>query len=90
MNPALFSRFKDLIYEKSGIHLSENKETLLSVRLGKRMRELGIHDYHKYLECLVQDETGEEVINMLDFISTNVTIFYRESRHFEVFDNLMK
>ena len=54
------------------------------------MRKLGMEDYHAYFEYLVQDESGEEMVHMLDSISTNVTSFFRESQHFDILNSLMK
>ena len=90
MNFATFNKFRDIIYEKSGIHLTENKQSLLYARLGKRMRELKIDDHRAYLEFLMADQTGEELVHMIDFVSTNVTSFFRESQHFEILSDLMK
>ncbi|MBW2123551.1 MAG: protein-glutamate O-methyltransferase, partial [Deltaproteobacteria bacterium] len=80
---ATFKRFRQIVYEKSGISLGENKEALVAARVGKRMRALSIHDYRSYLERVVQDDKGEEIVHLLDAISTNVTSFFRESDHFD-------
>jgi chemotaxis methyl-accepting protein methylase len=37
-----FERFRTLIYDKSGISLSDQKRTLVASRLSKRLRELGL------------------------------------------------
>jgi chemotaxis protein methyltransferase CheR len=83
MKPQLFNKYKDLIYQTSGIFLSENKEALLTARIGKRVRTLGLNDYGAYYDFVVADKTGNELSELLNAISTNVTHFFRESRHFE-------
>ena len=42
MQTQVTDRFREIIYAESGIALSPRKEALLSARLGKRMRALGI------------------------------------------------
>ena len=83
MDQATFHKFREIIYEKSGITLGKGKEALVSARVGKRMRTIGMQDYRKYLRYVMEDTSGEEVIQLLDVISTNVTQFFREAAHFE-------
>lgn len=83
MDQKLFKKFRDIIYEKSGICLKEGKETLVSGRLAKRIRQLDIPDYKTYLDYLINDKSGNEIIHFLDVISTNVTSFFRDPNHFD-------
>ncbi len=83
MDQKTFDRFRELVYAHSGIALSDGKESLVSARVGKRMRALGLSDFKEYLDRLQADKSGEETIQLLDAISTNVTSFFRESEHFD-------
>jgi chemotaxis protein methyltransferase CheR len=85
-----FKKFADLVYDHVGIVLTEKKEALVSARLGKRMRSIGINDYKEYYEFVKNDSTDEEIIELLNVISTNVTHFYRESRHFEMLGPIVR
>ncbi len=90
MEKRLFDKLRTIIYEKSGIALHEGKEALVSARLRKRMRVLGIQDYRDYVDRVTSDADGtEETVGLLDAISTNVTSFYREPVHFEYLGKLM-
>jgi len=82
MDEVTFNRFRQIIYKLSGISLGTNKEALVSARISKRMRALGIPNHQKYLRYVIQDKSGEEIVHLLDAISTNVTSFFRESDHF--------
>lgn len=82
MEQRIFKKFVKIVYEKSGIALGPSKQSLVSARVAKRLRILGIPDYKSYLKYLSTDETGEEIVNFLDVISTNVTSFFREPDHF--------
>jgi len=90
IDPQTFQEFADLIYDKAGISLGPHKRALVSSRLAKRMRKLGIRDYRSYYEHIRQDQTQNELVNLLDAISTNVTQFYREPRHFEILEELAR
>ena len=76
-----FDRFQSLIYQESGIHLSQSKRALFAGRLGKRLRALQITEFHEYLQH-VQRSSGE-LARMLDVVTTNETRFFREQRQFD-------
>ncbi|MFZ5570778.1 MAG: CheR family methyltransferase [Thermodesulfobacteriota bacterium] len=78
-----FHRLTDLVYRKCGIHLNDNKRELLRARLGKRLRSRGLRSFNEYYRLLTEEDDGEELTRMLDSISTNLTRFFREEKHFE-------
>ena len=83
MHREVFDKYRGLIFKTSGILLKENKQPLLIARLGKRMRALGIGDFGQYYQRVVSDESGRELGELVNAISTNVTNFFRENQHFE-------
>jgi len=83
MDAETFCRLREIVYENSGIYLNETKEAMVLSRLAKRMRQLNIHEPVSYLEYINSDKTGNEIIQLLDVISTNVTSYYRECEHFD-------
>ncbi len=90
MNKVVFTKISKIVYEQAGIVLKEGKEELVNARLSKRMRALGLNTHRKYLNYLCNDNSGNELIQLLDAISTNLTNFYREPRHFDIFTKIMK
>jgi len=78
-----FRRFSALVYDKCGITLHEGKKALVCARLGKRLRESGFRDFKAYYRFVVQGDRGDELVRMLDAISTNLTSFFREESHFD-------
>jgi chemotaxis protein methyltransferase CheR len=78
-----FRRFSALVYEKCGINLHHRKKELVRARLGKRLREAGFEDFTTYYRFLTQEDSGDELVKMLDAISTNLTSFFREEKHFD-------
>lgn len=85
-----FNKFAQLIYDRCGITLGEKKEALVQARVGKRMRALSVTDFNEYYELVEKDASGTEVTALLDAISTNVTHFFREPRHFELLGQLVQ
>ncbi len=78
-----FETISDLVKKLSGINLHQGKKELVKARLGKRLRALGLSDFDEYIEHLRQDTTRDEIVTMLDCISTNLTRFLREPQHFD-------
>ncbi len=79
-----FVRFCDFVYQRCGITLNENKRDLVHSRLAKRLRSLGLDNYEDYFDLIYNGHDNEqEIVNLLDAISTNVTYFFREDKHFD-------
>ena len=73
-----YDRVRRLVHGIVGIDLGPSKQSLVESRLAKRMRELGLSDYGAYIGLIERDPDGDEVVLLLDAISTNVTSFFRE------------
>lgn len=84
LSDGLFQKFSDLVYEKTGIFLKPEKKELLNARLGKRLRATGIDSFKKYYEFVIHDRSGDELVHLIDSVSTNFTSFFRENSHFEI------
>jgi chemotaxis protein methyltransferase CheR len=72
-----------LIYERSRISLSADKKVLVASRLTKRLRHLQLASYGEYCQLLRSPAGEEELIFLIDRISTNHTHFFREMKHFD-------
>ena len=86
MTHSVFDALRRLAYDEAGIAIRENKQTLVSARIAKRMRECGISTEREYLAFLEGDKSGQEMVRFLDAISTNFTSFFREADHFKLFE----
>jgi chemotaxis protein methyltransferase CheR len=79
-----FTRLSRLIYEESGIKMPVAKKQMIEARLGKRLKSLGFHSFGAYCDYLFSGEgLDQELIGMIDLITTNKTDFFRESAHFD-------
>ncbi len=88
ITPGQYKKWRDFIYEKSGINLGPEKHDLVRARLSKRMRELSIVSFDDYYDMVVnRDQTGQEVTTAIDLLTTNKTDFFREREHFDMIAN---
>lgn len=89
MDPQVFERFRAIIYKESGIVIAPEKLPLLSNRINKRLSQLGIKSEKDYLHIIETQLDGEELVQLIDVVSTNVTHFYREPGHFPVYQEFL-
>lgn len=87
LTDADFKKISTLIYNQCGINLHNGKKELLRARLGKRIREGQFQSFRDYFQYVVEEESGRELVYLLDSISTNFTSFFREQKHFEYLKN---
>lgn len=80
-----FRQLADYIKANYGIHLKEEKRTLLIGRLHNVLASRGFTNFSDYYNYIVSDKTGEAVITLIDKITTNHTFFMREPDHFYYF-----
>lgn len=84
LSDAEFARLSAFIYNVAGIKMPPAKRIMLQSRLQKRLKELGMDSFKEYTEFLLSDRVNqEELIQMLDVVSTNKTDFFREPVHFD-------
>jgi chemotaxis protein methyltransferase CheR len=85
-----FDKFRALIYQKTGIHMREGKQILVSNRLRKRLVQLKLATYEQYYALLTSAAGArEEMPHFIDAVSTNETYFFREGNHFAALERLV-
>ncbi len=88
LRDAEFDFICHVVGENAGIKLGPNKRQLVQGRIARRMRELGLSSYEAY--CTHVRESGpEELVGLINALTTNVTSFFRENHHFEALASYM-
>jgi chemotaxis protein methyltransferase CheR len=84
MTDSEFRRLSKFITEYAGIKLPDVKKVMLQSRLQKRLRHHGMTSFKEYIDFVFSEKgLQNEIIHMLDVVSTNKTDFFREPVHFE-------
>jgi chemotaxis protein methyltransferase CheR len=84
LSDKVFNRFSSFIYEEVGIKLPPAKKTMLEARLNKRLKAHDFRSFDEYADYVFSPEgRGEELVNLIDVVTTNKTDFFREPAHFE-------
>lgn len=82
LQPEQFARIRQLLYQLCGIALRPGKEGLVKARLMKRLLALALDSFDAYLAYVEHDPSGQELVAMIDALTTNKTSFFREPQHF--------
>ena len=84
LSSADFNRLRTLIYHESGINLSSDKKTMMEIRIKRRLHSLDIASFGEYCDFVFTPQgTENELVHLIDVITTNKTDFFREAPHFE-------
>jgi chemotaxis protein methyltransferase CheR len=83
-----FEFIRHVVEQNAGIVLGPNKRQFVQGRLSRRLRELGLRSFEAYCDH-VRESGPEELVELINAITTNVTSFFREKHHFEALTQYM-
>jgi len=80
-----FQNLSSFIQDNYGIKMPDSKQVMLESRLRRRMRQTGYDSIDDYLEYVFSPEgRRDELVHMVDTVTTNKTDFFREPVHFTI------
>jgi chemotaxis protein methyltransferase CheR len=88
LGDAEFEFIRHVVGENAGIVLGPTKRQLVQGRLARRLRDLGLRSYQEYCEHL-RRSGPEELVGLINALTTNVTSFFRENHHFDALADFM-
>ena len=84
-----FDRVQGLIYRRAGISLHDGKHAMVYSRLSRRLRDTGHQSFKEYLSWL-ESTDGPEWQEFVNALTTNLTSFFREQHHFQIFSEHLR
>ena len=79
-----FDRFSKFVYDHCGIKLPPHKRSMLEARLRKRLRAHNLASFEDYAKMIfAEDKPTEELVKLIDVVTTNKTDFFREPAHYD-------
>ncbi len=78
-----FRFLADLANKRTGIVLADHKKDMVYSRLVRRLRALNLKSFAEYCDLMKGLEGDDEIGNLVNAITTNLTSFFREAHHFE-------
>ena len=83
LSDADYEMFRKLIYEESGITFSSTNSSILDSRIKEQLRKKNLATPAEYYALVTKN--AEEMKEMLDSVTTNLTRFFRNQPHFDAF-----
>ena len=83
LTDAQYQLVSDTVYRHCGIKLHQGKKELVQSRLAKLVRKHKASSYAEYLDTVMSDLNGPGFSEFINSLTTNLTMFFRESHHFE-------
>jgi chemotaxis protein methyltransferase CheR len=78
-----FRLLSSFITQETGIKMPPAKRTMLEARLQKRLKVHRMRSFGEYVDYVFSPEgTRDELVHMLDTVTTNKTDFFREPAHY--------
>lgn len=78
-----FNCLRNMVTQHAGIKLPDSKRDMVYGRLVRRLRYLEMDSFSEYCELVTGDD-GDELVALINAITTNLTSFFREMHHFEL------
>jgi chemotaxis protein methyltransferase CheR len=79
-----YEEFRRYLHDSCGITLGENKQYLITSRLGRLMHEHAIHSLGELIALLRKDPHGDLPNRIIDAMTTNETYWFRDSYPFDI------
>ncbi|SDY38839.1 CheR family methyltransferase [Citreimonas salinaria] len=78
-----FERLAAFANRSFGLKLSPAKKPLVYSRISKRLIALKIDSLNNYIDLVEKGNQGDERLELISALTTNVTAFFRENHHFD-------
>ncbi|MFD2232404.1 CheR family methyltransferase [Phaeospirillum tilakii] len=78
-----FAALAGYLTRETGIVVTKHKRQMVSGRLVKRLRALGLRSFKDYCALIEGPDGRGELENMVNALTTNITHFFREPHHFD-------
>ncbi len=78
-----FEFLRGIANQRTGIVVSDDKFDMFYSRLSRRVRKLGMATFSEYCDLIRANQDGDEMVELVNSITTNLTAFFRENHHFE-------
>ena len=86
MSDEEFHLLRDCVYSHCGIFFDNDSKYLLEKRLARRVSTLNLSSFHDYYHYLKYNRNkDQELMDIMDILTTNETYFFRESFQLKAF-----
>lgn len=85
LSQSQFLQISSFIEKTTGIKMPDSKLSMIQSRLSNRLKLLHFDNYADYIDYAFSSKStdNEELVIMIDLLTTNLTHFFRENSHFD-------
>ncbi|AYB34498.1 CheR family methyltransferase [Chryseolinea soli] len=84
MDEESFARLSQYVTQTYGIQLPATKKSILENHLDEKVKNLAMSSYKEFVDFILNSGSSEdELLHVLDLITTHKTEFFREASHFQ-------
>lgn len=84
LSNASFEHIARIAHEQAGLVLPQAKKNMVKSRVVRRLRALKISSFEAYADLVRSPDGADELRNLINALTTNVSQFFRENHHFEL------
>ncbi len=85
MSKSDFEVIADIAHQEAGLVFTQEKASLVRSRINRRLLKLGLNSFSEYISLIKSHQGEDELKLMISSLTTNISSFFRESHHFELF-----
>ena len=85
MSNADFKAIANIAYKDAGLVFPPEKASLVQSRINRRLRQLKLGSFSDYTAYVESEQGRDERRKMIFSLTTNVSSFFREPHHFDIF-----
>jgi len=82
-----FDFLRKISNKTTGIVVSDDKFDMFYSRLSRRVRHLGLANFDEYCDFIENNSDKDELTELINSVTTNLTSFFREQHHFDYLKN---
>lgn len=82
-----FQVIADIAHKEAGLVFTPEKASLVRSRINRRLKKMGIKSFSDYITFITSQQGEAERKSMICSLTTNISSFFRESHHFDLFAN---
>ncbi len=90
LSQSSFDAVTNLFHQVSGIRLTDAKRPLVTGRLHKLAAARGAPSLDAYIDDLLSGSDPDEMVKVVDQLTTNETYFFREPQHFDFLSSMLQ
>lgn len=83
-----FTKIRNMLFDASGINLSNDKKMLVISRLSRRLNHYDLNTFSEYIKLISSSDHSKELRMAIDLMTTNETYFFREPQHFSLLEQI--